>query len=411
MLEVIIVGGGASGLLCGIESVKRGKQCLIIEQKEKVGKKLYATGNGKCNFANRVVDKSCYHTVSSEDANRIGSFVNEQLCKQIEQYFLELGIPVYERQGYLYPRSEQAAIVVRALEDAFTEKGGNIHCDESVQYVKTNSDGTFRVGTDKNVYETKQVVLATGGAASPKLGSDGMGYSFAKSLGHTVTPCVPSLCGVKCKAAGWNRLQGVRAKGRVEAWIGNKKLAEDVGEIQFTQYGISGIVVFNLSRYAALGLLKNQKVVFRLDLLPDYSENELVRLLQNMQKTCGYQSICHVLSGFLPDKLAAYLLRDSRIVNDINDSLSINAFSLSQLQQIASACKGLNLKITETNSFDQAQVTAGGVPLKEINPDTMESKKVPGCYLVGELLDVDGICGGYNLMWAWETGRRAGKNL
>lgn len=408
MFDAIIIGGGASGLACGIEAAKRGKQCLILEQKEKAGKKLYATGNGKCNFANRKVGPENYHSVENRSSKEIPAIITEELCKRTEAFFAEIGIPALERQGYLYPRSEQAAAVVSAMEQVFSQWKGRILCEEQVTNLQWDSTGSFvTVHTRSHMYKGRKLVLATGGMASPKLGSDGSGYALAKSLGHTITPCLPALCGLICKEKGWKCLQGVRAKGRVTIWENHNYLAEDIGEIQFTQYGVSGIVIFNLARYAAIGLYQKREISLTLDLLPDYSETEMEAVLKELQKSCGYRRIRNVLSGFLPEKLADFLIGHTGFSGD----LLCSALTEVQLQHLITACKQMHIGITDTNAFEQAQVTAGGVPLSEIDSSTMESRLCSGCYLVGELLDVDAICGGYNLMWAWETGRRAGQVL
>lgn len=407
MVDVIIVGGGASGLVCGIEAARRGKRCLILEQKEKAGKKLYATGNGKCNFANRNVDLSCYHSVQENKEQGISQVITAESCASVEDFFLELGIPAVERQGYLYPRSEQAGTLVQALEQAFLEYQGQIHCGESVQSIHWQKDGSVKVTTKEQTYEGKQVVLATGGAAAPNLGSDGSGYALASKMGHTVTTYVPALCGLKCKEKGWNRLQGVRAKGSVALWLGDRLISKDRGEIQFTKYGVSGIVIFNLSRYAGLGLKEGKQLRLAMDLFPEYMEEQLLNLLKELQARCGYRSLLSVWSGFLPEKLAAYLLE--RL--EISESLPLENATSEQLANLVDIGKDCSITITGTNDFLEAQVTAGGVPLQEVQLDSMESKVQPGCFLVGELLDVDGCCGGYNLMWAWETGRRAGKQI
>lgn len=408
MVDVIIVGGGASGLICGIEAAKRGKQCLILEQKEKAGKKLYATGNGKCNFANRNVDMSFYHSVHEQSQKLISCIITGTTCHTIETYFAELGIPSMERQGYLYPRSEQAAALVLALEQVFLQWRGRILCEERVEYIHWNSEhSNVQVKTANHCYEGKTVVLATGGTAASKLGSDGSGYTLVKSMGHTVTSCVPALCGLQCKEKGWNRLQGVRAKGHVQIWQDTVLMGQDTGEIQFTQYGVSGIVIFNLSRYAGLGLQKQKNITLVFDFFPEYSEGQMLNRLKQLQDTCGFRRISDVMSGFLPGKLAEYILDKVQISKE----LPCAQLTPIQLQTLIPRCKQMKVRILGTNSFEQAQVTAGGVPLHEIDISTMESRIQPGCYLVGELLDVDGACGGYNLMWAWETGRRAGMNL
>lgn len=408
MVDAIIIGGGASGLICGIEAGRRGKQCVILEQKEKAGKKLYATGNGRCNYANEVLTDACYRTVIPEDRGLVSQVITEDTWRELKDYFQMLGLPSISRQGYLYPRSEQAAAVVHGLEQAYLANGGRLQCGEHVTRIRWNAKkNCAQVWTEEQRLEGRTVVLATGGQASPVLGSDGSGYKLAKELGHRVSVCVPALCGLKCEEKGWGKLQGVRAKGRVALQLDHRKILEDTGEIQFTTYGLSGIVVFNLSHYAALGLQKKRRVEVVCDLLAEYGEADLIRQWKTLKKTCGYRSASDVLTGYLPEKLAGYLLGRAGIGGKKNwEELSEDA-----LRRLMDSCKRLTVPITGQNAYEQAQVTAGGVPIHEVDLESMESRIQPGCYLTGELLDVDGACGGYNLMWAWETGRRAGKHL
>lgn len=407
MVDVIIVGGGASGLVCGIEAAGRGRRCLILEQKEKAGKKLYATGNGRCNFANRHVSLSCYHSVCEETEPEIGRIITPKSCRETEEFFRKLGIPAVERDDYLYPRSGQAGALVHALEQAYREYGGELRCNETVKDIVWLGEHEIRVTTQNQSYYGKRLVLATGGMASPNLGSDGSGYQLARHIGHTVTTCLPALCGLTCKEPGWNRLQGVRTKGMAALWRDGVLLCRDSGEIQFTGYGVSGIVIFNLSRYAGIELEHGNPVTLLMDFFPEYTKEALTEQLKQMQKVCGYRTLLSVWSGYLPDKLAGYLL--GRL--GIPDTLPIAAVTLKQLKALAALGKSFSISITGEKGFSEAQVTAGGIPLKEIQLDTMESKIRPGCYLLGELLDVDGCCGGYNLLWAWETGRRAGSQI
>lgn len=408
MVDVIIIGGGASGLVCGVEAARRGKQCLILEQKEKAGKKLYATGNGKCNFANRKVTSDFYHSVAVEGESLLSQVITGDICQETEDFFSELGIPAAERQGYLYPRSEQAASLVHALEQAFFQWKGRILCEERVECIDWKNDKScFQVRTETRCYSGRKVVLAAGGKAAARLGSDGSGYALAERLGHRITACVPALCGLKCKEKGWNRLQGIRAKGRVSIRLDDILMEQDIGEIQFTQYGVSGIVIFNLSRYASLGLERKQRVHLILDLIPEYNRDELLLMLQGLQISCGFRKLSGLLSGFLPDKLAEFIIEKSGLAKEC----ACASLSQEELERLISCCKQLEIRITDTNSFEQAQVTAGGVPLEEIQLDTMESRCCRNCYLTGELLDVDAVCGGYNLMWAWRTGIIAGRSL
>lgn len=408
MEDVIIVGAGASGLACGIELGKRNISCLILEGKEKAGKKIYASGNGKCNLGNRRVSFEKYHSMEVFESEPFPSLISKDTPESVEQFFNSIGILLTERNGYLYPHSEQAGAVVHAMEQAVTAFGGRLQCDTYVNEITWEErKQAFLVQTPNRNYLCKRLVLAAGGMASPQHGSDGSGYRLAKCLGHSVTQCLPSLCGVKVSEAGFQKLQGVRAKGCVTVFIEGQPAATETGELQFTQYGLSGIAVFNLSRYVGEALTERKQVFMRLDLCMEYSEDELARQLCSLQQICKYQGIGFILAGIIPEKLAVYFLKKLSIPQE----RAIQDLKRQDLYRLVQMIKHYEVSVSGTNEMAQAQVTAGGIPLREINPDTMESRIRRGCYLTGELLDIDGCCGGYNLMWAWESGRRAGQRL
>lgn len=408
MEEVVIIGAGASGLACGIELGRRGISYLILEGKEKAGKKIYASGNGKCNLANRNISADKYHSMGASGYEQIRSVVPETAAVSVEQFFREIGILFTERNGYLYPHSEQAGAVVHAMEQTVAGLGGRIQCDTYVTSVEWNKKrNCFQIYTNEERYQCRKLVLATGGAASPQHGSDGSGYKLAGQLGHSVTPCLPSLCGLKVQASGFQKLQGIRAKGQASLLIDGQRIAVESGEIQFTQYGLSGIAVFNLSRYVGPALHKRKQVRIDLDLCVELSERELLALLKQARQIFEYRNIGSVLSGIIPEKLARYVLK----YQGISEETEIRHLKPEDSNRLIRMIKSFPADITGTNTLEQAQVTAGGIPLSEIDLDTMESKVCPGCYLTGELIDVDGCCGGYNLMWAWESGRRAGQSI
>ena len=408
MEEVVIIGAGASGLACGIELGQRGISCLILEGKEKAGKKIYASGNGKCNLANRNISADKYHSMGASGYEQIRSIIPETAAVSVARFFQKIGIPFTERNGYLYPHSEQAGAVVHAMEQTVTGLGGRIQCDTYVTSVEWNKKrNCFQIYTNGERYQCRKLVLATGGAASPQHGSDGSGYKMARQLGHSVTLCLPSLCGLKVQTSGFQKLQGIRAKGRTTLFIDGQQIAIESGEIQFTQYGLSGIAVFNLSRYVGAALHKQKKVHIDLDLCVELTEQELLNLFKQAKQISGYRMIGSVLSGIIPEKLARYILK----YQGISEEMEIRHLKPENMNRMIRMIKEFPADITGTNPLEQAQVTTGGIPLSEIDLDTMESKVCPGCYLTGELLDVDGCCGGYNLMWAWESGRRAGQSI
>ncbi len=415
-LHIVIVGAGASGLMAAVCAALAGARVTVLEQKEKAGKKILATGNGHCNFTNDKMNASCYH--DSEFALHV---IEQFGVDQTLDFFRGLGVFPHERNGYYYPVSEQASAVVSLLLQKTASLGVEILTDTKVQEIQTEaiwtSDGVSRpsfrilasvavksaqesskkggkkksgavrqeIRYEKRQFHADRVILACGGKASPALGSDGSGYELASGLGHHIVPPLPALTGIQCAETWFKQLAGVRVSARVTILADRKKLAEDTGELQLTDYGISGIPVFQVSRYAARALADGKKVQARLCFFPEIGENELSAYLRS--------HTVRQYEGLYPAKLLTVL---RTLAGESADDLLY-------------LTRNLNCTCREINGFDRAQVTCGGVALSGVNPDTLESLYCPGVYFAGELLDVDGICGGYNLQWAWSSGWLAGR--
>ena len=418
--DVIIVGAGASGMVAGICAARRGKKVLIIDRMAKPGKKIYATGNGKCNYTNLEYD---YDSYRGEDTSIVGEVIERFNAENTIDFFEELGILAKNKNGYIYPYSEQASSVVEVLLMELDNLGVKILLEENVEKIVKNgnsnidksieidSDGInkdyckkcnkyedkeeYTVVTDKNKHVCSKVILATGGMASPKLGSNGSGYALAESLGHSIVKPNKALVQLKTKGKEYKSLSGVRIQGKVTMYIEGEDRRTNYGEFVFTDYGISGIPIMQLSRYAAVGLSKKKKVRIELDFYPDIDDKELLVMLKNRQKNCYYKDNYELLIGMINSKLAAYIDKKSN----------------GRLEAMIRYMKKLPMEIVDTNSWDNAQVTAGGVSTKEIDSKTMESKLSKGLYITGELMDIDGTCGGYNHQWAWATGYIAGNNI
>lgn len=402
MKRVIIIGGGASGLTAAIMAARKSQkaQIILLEQKDSPGKKILATGNGRCNLTNLLQNPSCYRSEHPEIAENI---LARFPVKDTLAFFQSLGLMFKMRGDYVYPRSDQASTVLELLLLEAERLGVQVHTGISVDSVTRNAKG-FRVSAKEQKYLADAVILACGGKASSALGSDGSGYTLAKSLGHSMEPVVPALVQLKVAKHPYAKASGVRTEATVSARIDGEIVASDRGELQITAYGISGIPVFQVSRYVAKGLYEKRKVQVQLDLIPDLEQSEFVSYL-NRRRTGRESMACgEFLTGIFHKKLIPRLLEQAGI--RMNQKFS--ELTKQQVRHFADICKAGLLTITDTNGFENAQVCAGGVPLTEIHPDTMESKYVPGLYLTGELLDVDGICGGYNLQWAWTTGALAG---
>ena len=401
--DVIVAGGGASGLFAAVLCAKENLKVIVLEQKERIGKKILATGNGKCNFTNRNLRKDCYRGENKDFPEiALSTFGPEEAIS----YWEELGIYPKDKNGYLYPHSEQAASVLDVLRMELEREKVSIVCQEKVLNIEKR-ENVFCVKTDKNSYSSKYVIIATGGQASPKLGSDGSGYKIAKRLGHSVVKPVPALIGLKCKEDYYKTVSGVRTEAKVAVYIDGKEkcIAKDKGELQLTNYGISGIPVFQISRFAARALEEQKKVWVRIDYMPSISTKELGKLLtkrfQDKLKTAE-----EALVGLFNKKLIQMFLKQSGIKLD----MVACKVTEKQITQLAGNVKGMFTEVLNTNGFEQAQVTAGGVSTWEIASDTMESILAPGLYFTGEIIDVDGICGGYNLQWAFASGFVAGSS-
>ncbi len=408
--DMIIIGAGASGLMAAIGAAGKGSRVLVIEQKEKAGKKLLATGNGKCNFSNLVQTAECYRSEDVSFALQVlAAFdVSRTLC-----FFRDLGILPKERDGYLYPNSEQAASVLQVLLMECRRLGVAFVYEEKVTDILP-PDGKgkgFRVTTEKlaeagkkGSYQAKFLILAAGGCASPKLGSDGSGYRLAKGLGHKLIKPLPALVQLKSPEKFLKTISGVRAIGKVTAYSNQERLAEEEGELVFTDYGISGIPVLQLSRYVAKALDQRKAVHLILDFLPSFDRTGVRAHLEERLKHCEGKNLEEMLIGLFNHKLSYIIIKEA----GLDPYQSPVGLKHKELERLLSQIKEFKLKINDTNSFENAQVCAGGVPTAELDPATMESKLIQNLYLCGEIVDVDGTCGGYNLQWAWSSGYLAG---
>ncbi len=421
--DVIIIGAGASGLVAAIAAARQGSRVLVIEQKDKVGRKILATGNGKCNFTNRYQGPECYRSEDSLFAGRVLSFFG---VEQTLSFFQELGIYPKSRDGYLYPNSEQASSIVQVLCMECKRLGVGFQLNEKVirvvkPYFTVNTEvlseniraNTMRVSKEndkikneekEHIYRAKKLILAAGGCASSQLGSDGSGYSLAKSFGHTLIKPLPALVQLKSPEKYLKTVSGVRMHAKVRVISGQKELIQEEGEIIFTDYGISGIPVMQISRFAAKAMEQGEKVHLLLDFIPELKAEALKLQLQQRIHNNPAKNTEELLVGLFNHKLNYITIKEAGI--DIYKKAGL--LTEQEIDSLVRKIKEFKMLISGTNSFEQAQVTAGGISTKEVKEATLESKRMQNLYLAGELLDVDGTCGGYNLQWAWSTGYLAG---
>ncbi len=402
MRRIIIVGGGASGLVAAIAAARSGAAVTIIEQKDRVGKKILSTGNGRCNLTNELMELKCFR---GDDTTIVSEVLSQFGYEDTLKFFEELGIILKNRQGYIYPISDQATTVLDVLRMEIERLGVQLVLEESVSGIQKNKKG-FQVKTNKGSYISDAVILAAGGKAAPVLGSDGSGYGLAKSLGHSISPVVPALVQLKGKGNYFKQLSGIRTNAKVSLYVNDKYVDSDTGELQLTNYGISGIPVFQVSRYAAKALYQKQRVQAEIDFMPNMSEKELVSFIQKRMQIHGHKNSEDFLVGMFNKKLISVFLKEAKIPSN----MKATEITSKQWERLVQTILHFVVEIEGTNSFEQAQVCAGGVRTHEVKANTLESVFAKGLYLTGELLDIDGICGGYNLQWAWATGYIAGAN-
>lgn len=399
--EIAVIGGGASGLMAAITAKKSGKEVIILERKDRILKKVLITGNGRCNITNVNANISNYF---GKNISSVENILNKFTPQNTMDFFNELGIVCNEEnRGKVYPLSGQASSVVDALRFEAEKLGIKIETEFYVR--KIEKDGfKFRIySEDRKKIEAGRVIIAAGGQSYPELGSNGSGFELAKELGHSVTKLSPSIVQLKTEKNQVKGLQGIKTDVAVTAYGDNKKICTYDGELLFTDYGISGNVVFNIS--FVMPLYKN--VEFEIDFMEKFDYNELYEMLKERKKIMSHLTMENYFNGMINKKLGQFLSKVSGIeklskpVKDLNDS---------DIRKLCTVLKKYRVKILETTGFKNAQVTAGGVSLDEVNTEILESKIVKGLYFSGEVLDVYGECGGFNLQWAWASGYIAGEN-
>lgn len=400
--DTVIVGAGASGLVAAIEASSGNGKVLILERMDAPGKKILATGNGKCNMTNLYMREDCYRGSGSQLAK---SSLSQMSPEKLRRYFYDLGLWTIERDGYVYPVTEQAKTVLFVLLSALEKKQVAIHTKEQVTKLKPLSKGGYEIQTDQGCYQAANVVLATGSKASPKLGSDGSGYSLLKDLGIRMRKPLPALTALTSPKKIFKTLSGVRTKGALTLRIDGEADRIERGEIQLTAYGISGIPVFQLSRYAVKALDQKKKTECVFDFYPDFDFQELRKMVRDFRKIPGI-SAEDVLRGIAHEKWVPHLLKEAGISGkDKAEKLPEKSWN-----KLVHLMKEYPIPLDGYRDFEFAQACQGGALADEITNE-METKKYKGLYLTGELVDVDGTCGGYNLHWAFLSGYLAGKAI
>lgn len=461
--DTIIIGAGAAGMTAAVFAARTGQKVCVIEHRSEPGKKILQTGNGRCNLTHEGVCGRDYimcgdegYTPESKDFRPDQTKEQEAFLEFLDTafgkfgyeetlvFFDSIGIPVRNKGGYIYPYSGTALSVRNALWDEMKRLGVEIVTGAEPEVYRVPFDKLpsassgqsrepfdkgdagqirgpreaegFKVifdqyagmadptenHSDKSEIICRRLILATGLKAAPKTGSDGSGISLAKQLGLKVNPVLPALVKLKCEGEVCKPAAGVRHICRVVL----QEDLQETGEVQFTEDGISGIPVFNLSRYAAIALHKGRYVNVTLDLLPDFTREECEHFIEQHFEDMKSRKLTSFFGGLLPGKLLTAVARTL----SISAEKKAEVVGKERIHKLIQTCKRWEMEIAGAHGFEAAQVCAGGVDISQINPETMEIKTIPGLYVAGELCDADGPCGGYNLQWAWTSGAIAGMN-
>ena len=402
MRTVAVIGGGASGMMAAVTAASGGAHVILLEHKDRIGKKILSTGNGRCNFTNTHQEPICYH---SEDPLFPWKVIEKFNAQAVISFFLQMGVYSKNRNGYIYPNSDQASAVLDAFRMELDRLKVEIRTGIECREIRPGKKG-FTILTDQEPVRADRVILCAGSKAAPATGSDGSGYDLAKKLGHRILPVLPALTALKCEEKFFKSIAGVRANGSVSIWSDGECIAKDTGEIQLTDYGISGIPVFQVSRYASKLLYEKKETDAVLDFMPDFTKAQTNAFLRARAQTRPDKSAEMFLIGLFHKKLCDLWIRLSKIPRQ----RKAGELTADEIACLTDLIKDFRVRIRETNSYDKAQVCCGGIDTREVDPGTLESVYVPGLYFAGEILDVDGMCGGYNLTFAWASGYAAGRS-
>lgn len=452
--KVLVIGAGAAGMMAAIAAADEGAEVTVLEGNGKPGRKLLMTGNGRCNLTNMDPHPERAYLSSDEDAGRrlAASVFSELDTNRTLDLFHRMGLLTRVEHGtYVYPLTGQASSVLDLLLQEMREKKVKLKLCEKVQSLERTSPGSpgYLVHTDAWTYQADAVVLAAGSKAAPQTGSDGSGLDLARSMGLDVTGILPALTGISVSCpglpsrprAGYGRrtmktglpasdltsIAGIRMSAGVSAWADGIPLCRDIGQLQFTSSDLSGIVVFQVSRKVTRALSEGKDVEIRLDLIPAYTEDEVETLLGQYARQHPSAPVRYALTGILPDRLIDLVLAGTpagRALPELRGDLdhgdtrqgssrihTAGELTIAEIRPIAEKIKCFVMEAVAVRGFDSCQICAGGVKLDEVDPKTLECRRpdLKGLYLAGEMLDIDGPCGGYNLQWAWSSGYAAGK--
>ena len=407
MNTVVVIGGGPSGMMAAGTAAERGKKVILLEKKDRCGRKLFITGKGRCNMTNDTDPEGLIANTAGNPYFMYSAFYGFT-SQDTMDFFEGMGVRVKtERGNRVFPKSDKSGDIVRAMERYIRDSGVELRLNTKAEGIIIENSAVGGVKTKKGIIECDSVIIATGGLSYAVTGSDGDGYRFAKSVGHKVTKLYPSLVPLVTKEKWTADLMGLSLKNvRLTIKCEGKDIYSDFGEMLFTHYGISGPLVLTASRYVTDKFDKNKNIEAYIDLKPALNEKELdTRLLKDFSKYAN-KDFKNALDDLLPLKLIPVIVRLSKI----DPYKKVNGITKEERQKLLRLLKGLKLTVTGTSGYNEAVVTAGGIDVNEIDPSTMESKLIKGLFFSGEVIDVDAFTGGFNLQIAFATGRLAGMN-
>lgn len=399
--DLIIIGGGSCGVVSAIKAKDLNIDTAIIESNDRICKKLITTGNGRCNISNENINLNRYH---SDNMNFFEGILNKYNLEETLNFFKSLGIYTCTLDtGKIYPQSLQASAVVDLLRLNLYEREIPLYLSTKVTSIKKANNSLFHISTNNDSYTCKRVLICTGGKSYPKLGTDGFGYNLAKSLGHSIIPTTPGIVQLKLNYDKLKALSGVKFTSNCSILIKGEIKQTEYGEILFTDYGISGPPILQLSRWASKGILNKSNVTIDVNLTNSTYEH-ITEALESHFALFSHRSIHDNLIGIINKKIIPIILKEAGLTDIHCPTYNVDYQIRFRLYSLLCSWR---FTVQNTNTFDNAQVTIGGVNTMEVCPTTLESKKTPGAYFGGEILDVDGDCGGFNLQWCWSSASAA----
>ena len=404
MNKVAIIGGGAAGLMAALTAAKAGANVTVYEHNKSVGKKILASGNGRCNIINTTAFATDYF---GENPDFVTHALNTMPFSSFEKFALSIGLVLNAKDdGRCYPLSDEAKSVQIAFSEAVKEAGVVIHTEHRVTKI-IKEENTFIIDVNDMQLKFDKVLIATGSEAAPQLGATADGYDFAKSFGHTIAATYPSLVQLHIDSDIHHKMAGVKTVAEVTLYLNGKPEEKAIGDTLFTRYGISGLSILDLSQKASLALLEYQHVAVGINLLPQFNRQALTVMLEKLFAAVPHHTLENALTGMISTKIVSHLLQSTKI----NPTAKAETLNKKQIKKLAHQLQDWRFEIVDTHGFKHAEVSGGGVSTKEIEEKTMESKLVSGLYFSGEVIDIVGRRGGYNFNFAWASGMISGQQL